>query len=130
MGLLFCKIRFNLIISIFLFYIVVIWNIYNFIKPFRQFPSCTALLCIAQTRRNCTGANSRAARESGRTFMWGLPPPHPLYGCHTHFGLTTDRKTRSFSSEADPCPASLRERCLPSVSATWSMTILKECVIL
>ncbi len=52
-------------------------HIYNFIIPFRQFSPCTALLCIAQIRRNCTGARSRAARESGRTSMWGLPPPHP-----------------------------------------------------
>ena len=57
---------------------------------------------------------SRAARESGRTFMWGLPPPHPITdeahisGCHRKRGS-------SFCSEADPCPASLRGRASPSV---------------
>ena len=60
----------------------------------------------------------------------GLAATTPHIGCRTHFGLPTDSEARPFYSEADPCPASLRERGLPSVSATWSTTILKECVIL
>jgi len=68
----------------------------------------------AKLPRSEATLRSRAARESGQTSMWGLPPPHPITdeahisGCHRKRGS-------SFYSEADPCPASLRERGLPSV---------------
>ena len=118
MGLLFCKIHFNIIISIFLFYIVVIWNIYNFIKPFRQFSLCTALPYILQTRRNCPGVKQHFAPEQqGRAVepLCGACRHHTPFTDAAHFSGCHGKRASSFYSEADPCPASLRERGLPSV---------------
>ena len=102
MGLLFCKIHFNIIISIFLFYIVVIWNIYNFIKPFRQFSLCTALPYILQTRRNCPGVKQPFAPEQqGRAVepSCGAYRHHtPLRMPHT-FRAATEGEARPFTQK-------------------------------
>ena len=105
-------------IYIFIPYSCYIEHIYISTIPFRQFSPCTALPYILQTWRNCPGVKHPFTPEQqGRAvepLMWGLPPPHPITdeahisGCHRKRGS-------SFYSEADPCPASLRERGLPSV---------------
>ena len=73
-------------------YIHKYYSIYVYISiPFRQvffmysgavFSANTAKLPLA----------SRAARESGRTFMWGLPPPHPTAD-DAHISGCVSRKT-------------------------------------
>ena len=121
-----------------MFQIVAVWNICAFLMSMASlyslspdFHPSSASLSSPESLRNCTVIH-RAAREIGRTFMWGFGHHTPWRMAYMRGGLFFQGRLASVFGE-DGLPSHLHlfwKPGYPSLQATWTCHSPHKCAIL